>query len=185
MVPAPMARTRTWWADLRDVALLGGVSIALGLVAIVAHGLPLVAPPPPETVLACGDDGAYAASEEGGAPAPAVPRISVDDVEKGLGRPGMTVVDARAGEAFSRGHIPGALHVPAWGAEDVLRSESLPIPPEDLVVVYCDGAQAELSDYLGSLLRAQVGCVEVRVIEGGWDAWLAAGAPVEGDLASG
>jgi rhodanese-related sulfurtransferase len=186
MVGASMRRgaKRGAWAAIRDVALLGSVSIAIGLAAIAAHGLPFVAPPPTDVALACGDEGGLVASSDA-AGEPVVPRISVGDVAAGLGRPGMTVVDARAGDAFTQGHIPGALHVPAFGAENLLQSESLPIPPEDLVVVYCDGDAAELSDYLGSLLRAQVGCREVRVIEGGWDAWLDAGAPVEGDLASG
>ena len=182
-MPADMADTR-WWGEIRDVALLGGISIVVGVTAIVAHDLPIIAPPPAETAVACGDEGALVSSAEA-AQEPAFPRISVEDVEAGLGRPGMTVVDARPGDAFIRGHIPGAVHVPAWGAQDVLQAASLPIPPGDLVVVYCDGEAAELSDYLASLLRAEVGCLEVRVIDGGWNAWLAAGAPIEGDLASG
>lgn len=172
------------WAQIRDVVLLGAISIALGLAAIAAHGLPILAPPPSDTALACVDDAAFEPSP-GADAEPGLPRISIQDVAAGLDHPGMTVVDARTGDAFARGHIPGALHVPAWGAEDMLRRESLPIPPDDLVVVYCDGREAELSDYVGVLLRAQIGCPEVRVIDGGWDAWLAAGAPIEGDLASG
>lgn len=176
--------TMRWIAELRDVALLAGLSTGLGLAAIAAHDLPLLAPPPEPTELSCGGDEQLAASADPDA-GPRLPRMSVGEVAEHLGRPGVTVVDARAGDSFLDGHIPGALHLPAWGAEQVLAVESVPIPPEDLVIVYCDGQAAELSDYLGVLLQAQVGCGQVRVIEGGWNAWLAAGAPVEGDLRSG
>jgi 3-mercaptopyruvate sulfurtransferase SseA len=47
------------------------------------------------------------------------------------------------------------------------------------VITYCDGVSCEQSEYLGLLLRERDVCQQVRVLEGGWQAWVSAEAPTE------
>ena len=69
------------------------------------------------------------------------------------------------------------MNLPAADAEGLLDMQSLPIPPEGQVITYCDGGSCEQSEYLGLLLRQRDVCQQVRVLEGGWQAWVAAQAP--------
>jgi rhodanese-related sulfurtransferase len=55
--------------------------------------------------------------------------------------------------------------------------QSLPIPPDGQVITYCDGGTCEQSEALGLLLRQRDLCQQVRVLEGGWQAWVHSGAP--------
>jgi 3-mercaptopyruvate sulfurtransferase SseA len=53
------------------------------------------------------------------------------------------------------------------------------------VVTYCARTDAGDAEHVGRVLDSAVGCPRIAVLAGGWAAWLDAGAPVEGDLASG
>jgi rhodanese-related sulfurtransferase len=74
------------------------------------------------------------------------------------------------------------MNLPAEDAAGLLDMQSLPIPPEGAVITYCDGGSCEQSESLGLLLRERDVCQQVRVLDGGWQAWVGAGAPtVSGD----
>ncbi|MBC7853026.1 MAG: hypothetical protein IAF94_06290 [Pirellulaceae bacterium] len=80
-------------------------------------------------------------------------------------------VDARPPAEFESGHIPGALSLneEAWDA-------SLPPlldawAPEKIVVVYCSTLSCQASHEVAHRLRDEVGLKEVRVLQGGWEAW--------------
>lgn len=167
---------------LVDTLVVIGASLLGGVVFLVAHpGMSLVAEPKVDEV--CGLEG-----EDPGVAA-AVPRVSVDEAIELLGQPGVTFVDARPGASYEYAHIPGAMSLPADDAEGVLDMQSLPIPPEGQVIAYCEGGSCEQSDYLGALLAERDVCQEVRVLAGGWQAWILAegptvqGATPEGDVA--
>lgn len=159
---------------VRDVLLLTGVSGALGLAHLAARPeLPLSAPAPTAAAPACSV----------GEPFALVERIDLERARARLGDPGVTFVDARPVDAFRAAHIPGAINLPAGEAAGILEVQSIPIPSDDLVVTYCDTRACEQAEYLGLLLRDAVGCREVRVLAGGWRAWIEAGAPVGPDPA--
>jgi rhodanese-related sulfurtransferase len=154
-----------------DVLLLIGASVLGGLVFIAAHpGLGLVAEPPDPGDATCG-------SEEIPLVAPVVERISVDDARALLGQAQVTFVDARPSYHYTAAHIPGAMNLPAEDADLLLGTQSLPIPPDGQVITYCDGVTCEQSEYLGLLLRERDVCQQVRVLEGGWQAWVTAEGP--------
>lgn len=161
--------------QLRDVLQVIGVSVTAGLVFLAAHpALDWVATPRP-------DDGTCGADDPANA-VPIVERVSIEEATQLLGEPLVTFVDARPSYHYVGGHIPGAMNLPAEDAEGVLDSQSLPIPPDGQVITYCDGVTCEQSEYLGLLLRQRDVCQRVRVLEGGWQAWVAAEAPtVSGD----
>ena len=58
--------------------------------------------------------------------------ISVDEVEKLLGAPGVVVVDANGRDLFEKGHLPGARHLETAGMDTVL-----PESKEAKLVFYC------------------------------------------------
>jgi len=105
------------------------------------------------------------------------------------------LVDVRASEEFAKGHIPGAVRLSIDRLDDAARNrEGLPIPVEagaaifrELgidsqtdVVVYDGrgGPQAARFFYVAEFF----GHTHVRVLDGGWPAWLAEGGPQETEM---
>jgi rhodanese-related sulfurtransferase len=84
-------------------------------------------------------------------------------------------VDARPANEFERGHVPGAvsLNEDRWG-------EALPEflakdwSPDKKIVVYCSAASCNLAEDVARRLRDEAKLPnEVRILKGGWEAWLA------------
>lgn len=164
-------------STIADLAALVGLAAALaGLRLGLADDLAWVADEPEEL-------GSCALAEEAVAgdavvvPDPSLPAIAADDAVAMVGRAGVTFVDARSGDRFAAGHIPGALCLPAADAEALVTQQSLPIPPDDLIIAYCESPRAGEAEALGRLLREHLGCQEVRILRGGYDGWLAVGGP--------
>ncbi|MBN1771326.1 MAG: rhodanese-like domain-containing protein [Deltaproteobacteria bacterium] len=98
---------------------------------------------------------------------------------------GLTVVDARFSRNFRRSHIPGALSVPyrmLSGPEDE-KLQPIRDVPGDRVLVYGSEARSEGKDLAEVLVASGWG--GARFLEGGFEAWEAAGRPVEGAAAEG
>ena len=83
-------------------------------------------------------------------------------------------VDARPADEFERDHVPGAvlLNEDRW-------SEALPQflandwSPEKKIVVYCSAASCNLAEDVARRLRAEAKLPnEIRILKGGWEAWL-------------
>jgi rhodanese-related sulfurtransferase len=161
---------------LGDVLRLIVASVLGGLVVLAVHpNLDWVAAPDDGI---CEGDVAVAAAPN----SMPMERVSIDEAIELLGQPGVTFVDARPSHHYVVEHVPGAMNLPADDAEGLLDMQSLPIPPDGQVITYCDGGTCEQSESLGLLLRQRDVCPRVRVLEGGWQAWEASGAPtVRGD----
>lgn len=176
--PETMTTTRR---TIGDLAVLGGLALALALGQFAVRGgaLPLIAEEPEAL---CGlEEGAPGEDDAGGprlAAAPEVPRIAADEAARLVGAPGVAFVDARGAHHYAGGHVPGALCLPVAEAAAILERSSVPLSPEDLVIAYCDSLACGDAEALSSLLREQLGCREVRVIDGGWQQWLASGGPI-------
>jgi thiosulfate/3-mercaptopyruvate sulfurtransferase len=136
---------------------------------------------------------------------PSSPLVDVDTLRARLGDPLLRVIDARfdladaeAGRrAFMAARIPGAVHA---HLDDDLSDHTKPasegrhplpdaeqfaatlarwrITPATPVVVYDAGSGAMAAARAWWLLR-WMGHADVRVLDGGWAAWTAAGAPVD------
>lgn len=155
-----------WFALARDTVLLGLGAVVLGAISLaVRQGVPWIAPPPPPEPTACGLDEAIAIGDE---PArPELARVGVADLSDRLA--GVVVIDARSSDAFVEGHIPGAI--------------SMPVDRD--IVAYCDREGEIDALYVGVAIDTVLGCGRVHVLEGGFAAWLAAQAPIEGAGRSG
>ena len=90
------------------------------------------------------------------------------------------VLDARPGEMYAAGHIPGALSCPVGEVDEALAGLASVLDPAKRVAVYCDGAACEDSLDLAKELQAR-GFERVELYPGGWSEWTAAGGAVEVD----
>jgi rhodanese-related sulfurtransferase len=163
---------RSLIGQMAAMVLVGG---GLGLAVNVARpdGLPLRASPTLTTKYE-GGGGACTVDRD----TTRLSRVTVQEARLLHGQPGVTFVDARSDEIFRRGHIRGALLLPYEQAAQSIGKSTLPVPRDDRLIVYCDSADCQLSELLAQLL-SRIGCERVRVLEGGYPAWVAAGLPTE------
>ena len=84
-------------------------------------------------------------------------------------------VDARPSEEFERGHIPGAvsLNEDRW-VEGLSQFLGTQWSPEKKIVVYCSAASCNLAEDVARRLREEAKLPnDIRILKGGWEAWLA------------
>ena len=85
-----------------------------------------------------------------------------------------TILDVRSGVEFRSGHIPGAIHAPAW--KILLRLARIPSDRNAELIVTCElGPRAQLAK---GLLGA-FGYRHVVLLSGHMAAWRRAGGPLE------
>jgi thiosulfate/3-mercaptopyruvate sulfurtransferase len=125
---------------------------------------------------------------------PQPPAVLVDQswLQARLGDAGVRLVDLREADAYSAGHIPGAVHLDLaelgtrrdgydsvlLGGEDFGRLMSrLGVSNRDTVVAYDDQWGLAAARFLWSL--HSYGHRAAAVLNGGWDSWLERGAPIE------
>jgi rhodanese-related sulfurtransferase len=95
------------------------------------------------------------------------------DYQKGL----VQFVDARSPSEYAAGHLPGAVNVPAEGAE--AQAGRIKLPAGRMLVIYCSDPACPRSAELASVLDRQ-GMKGLRVMPEGWAGWYDAGLPFEG-----
>lgn len=109
-----------------------------------------------------------------GEAAGAVPFMGLDEVARRLGDPELVLLDVRERHAFAAAHLPGALHVPRGQLE--LRVNDVFPDPTVRVLTYCD--YGKISTLAAATLR-ELGFVRAVAMDGGLQAWRAAGHPVD------
>lgn len=86
-------------------------------------------------------------------------------------------VDARGAAAFAEGHVVGAVHLPPAGHPDEA-AELSKLRTFATVVVYDSGGGCGLAEGVADRLGA-AGFKDVRLLEGGWPAWMASAGPAQ------
>jgi rhodanese-related sulfurtransferase len=84
-------------------------------------------------------------------------------------------VDARPVGEFERDHIPGAVSLSEerWG-EAISEFLGTQWSPEKKIVVYCSAASCNLAEDVARRLKNEAKLPnEIRILKGGWEAWLA------------
>ncbi len=151
----------SWGVDVRRLAIVLAATSTLGFTAnaLSRHPVPLLAPSGP---------GAWLRIE---------PRIAVDELAAELqsGRL-VLILDVRSKEEFGRGHATNSLHAPAKGFRQAYETLGLAriLPAADRVVVLCDSAACPTADRVARIL-VESGHREVRVLQGGWTAYVQSG----------
>jgi rhodanese-related sulfurtransferase len=93
---------------------------------------------------------------------------------------GTPFLDARRTKRFAQSRIQGARSVSVWepGLDERIAALANEVPPETVVVVYCDGGNCEDSHNLASDLAA-FGYKEIRILKDGITGWEKKGYPIE------
>jgi rhodanese-related sulfurtransferase len=94
------------------------------------------------------------------------------DIAAGAG--GFVVVDCRSEALYATGHVPGAISLPHRRITAASVAEVL--PPDVLVITYCNGPHCNASTR-GALRLAALGRA-VKEMPGGMDGWVREGLPV-------
>lgn len=97
-----------------------------------------------------------------------------DIFQKGAG----VFIDARSRDHYKKGHIKGALSLPAYDIDSSLESVLSVLSPEKLVVTYCSGVECDESHKVAEILM-QLGYQNIMIFATGFPAWQTAGYPVE------
>ncbi len=143
-----------------------GVALGLAVNAVNPRGVRLQRP-------------FYAAAESGVtacvAPGSAVGRVAVPAAALLCNDCTVAFVDARTASDFAEGHVPGAVHLPPAGHPDEAGLLA-GLRGKRTVVVYDDNSACQLADSVAHRLSS-VGLADVRVLEGGWEAWRGKGEP--------
>jgi rhodanese-related sulfurtransferase len=85
------------------------------------------------------------------------------------------LVDVREESEWSRGHLPGAIHLSKGIIERDI--EKTIADPSAAIVLYCGGG---FRSALAADSLQQMGYSNVRSMDGGWRVWLDVAYPVEG-----
>jgi thiosulfate/3-mercaptopyruvate sulfurtransferase len=122
---------------------------------------------------------------------------TVAELQRRLGSSNLCVIDTRPAEDFARGRIPGATHFDLFGLSLVDTSEAplkafmsmihhvleLRGVSETKEIVFC-GANSDMRAARGLWFLEYYGHPNVKMLDGGFTAWQAAGAPVTTDGAA-
>jgi rhodanese-related sulfurtransferase len=153
-----------WRQAFRQVSLIifMAVVVGLGVNWLRTDSLPLVGDWPVKTGTA-GD----------------TPAIPLTEAARLFSEQAALFIDARYEEDYADGHIKGALNLP-W--DDAVHTRFLKIagaiPPDRVIITYCDGETCHLSHDLAVFLREK-GFETARELVNGWTVWRDAGLPVE------
>ena len=119
------------------------------------------------------------------------------ELQKKLGSPDLCLVDVRPAEKFAQGHIPGAVHFDLFGLSLVDTNEAplkafmhmihhvleLRGVSKDKEVVFYE-ANSGMRAARGLWFLEYFGHPNVRMLDGGFDAWKAAGGPITTEAAA-
>ena len=101
-----------------------------------------------------------------------VPQLDSSQLHEVLGRENIQVVDVRAPDEWSRGHLPGAIHIPLAALPERLGE----LDPSKPIVLHCKGGGR--SSIATSFLQSK-GLRGVSNLAGGYEGWVAEGFDVE------
>lgn len=99
-------------------------------------------------------------------------RISVDEAKEMLAGDSVAVIDVREPHEYNAGHVPDARLIPV--ATVYARRDELP-RDRDVIFVCAVGQRSALA----CEMAAAVGLTRLYNLEGGTDAWIKAGQPVD------
>lgn len=174
---------------LGQAALLTGLAVIVGLVwnALWPKGVAITRTrprPPLETTAAEGEALLSEIALGAGGAGPGVYYVTLTQMDSLRAQPGVVLVDARAAESFTKGHIPGAISLPVdevWQRS----AQVADLAEAPLVLVYCDDPPCDTAERLADELLAY-GLKAIAIFRDGLRGWMDAGRPVaRGERADG
>ncbi|NLX10957.1 MAG: hypothetical protein GXY36_15005 [Chloroflexi bacterium] len=119
--------------------------------------------------------------------------VETDWLADHLDDPTVRVIDLRSTDAYAEGHIPGAVSVPVGDIASTIDEIALEFDQDEVQAALnriglMPDMTAVLYDDLGMMNSARlfwtldyVGHADARILNGGWNAWAAAGLPASTD----
>ncbi len=101
-------------------------------------------------------------------------QITLSQLEQIIADKRALLIDARTGEEYAAGHLPGAIHIPGYAAIDQITEAMKDISKNRQIVVYCSNIECSLAARIAGFLRFQE-FSSVYVFAGGTDEWIGAG----------
>ena len=93
---------------------------------------------------------------------------------------GNLFIDARKSDAFTEGHIPGAIQADHYRLEEYVDKLLALAGCADRIIVYCHGGACEDSIFLcADLIELEVPYDAIYLFSGGWEEWVKKGMPIE------
>ena len=80
------------------------------------------------------------------------------------------IIDARRPDQFEEGRIGESVNIFPYDDEMVYMDKLYSLPPDKVVIVYCDGGTCDLSHHVAEDL-ANNGFESVFIYKGGWEEW--------------
>ncbi|MDY6906391.1 MAG: rhodanese-like domain-containing protein [Thermodesulfobacteriota bacterium] len=154
-----------WKNTLKEMALLTVVAAGMALVvnSFSPNGISLKTPP-----LAAGMPDQVAG----------FPVVDMQAAKELIESDTCIFVDARSCEAYTDGHLPGAVSLPVYDIENCI-FDFLDTHAADITVVtYCSGIKCTDSHFLAEELAA-AGYEDVRIFAQGMEAWQEERMPIE------
>lgn len=152
--------------------LAAAAILGLGSNALNPDGIPLVGYYPeieygPDSVI-------VPPSAEEGDP----PFITLKEAYGKYHDPGTVFLDSREPEEYEIGHIKGALNLPFDWVDEYWPDVEPLLSTDAQIVIYCSGAECELSLFEGRYLR-ELGYQNIFIFFGGWSEWESRSFPTE------
>ena len=104
-----------------------------------------------------------------------IEEISIDDADQAIDNADI-LIDVREANEFSAGHLPGAVHISRGMLEFRVSNSPELASPDTRIVLYCKTSGRAA---LAACALHEMGYTKVKSIAGGFDAWAAAGKPVQ------
>jgi rhodanese-related sulfurtransferase len=100
------------------------------------------------------------------------PEVDSRYVDRLLASQGATIIDARYGDDFARGHLPGAINIPPSEKQGGRLAALASADRSALAVIYC---QSDTCPFAGRLARGLTadGFLNLVIYKGGWRDWKA------------
>jgi len=161
-----MQSNEKWKVALVQAVVILAIALVLGLVvnAVRSGGIAMI--------------GDWSAEARLTAPTGESVIVSLSEAEKMFADKATVFMDARSKEEYDAGHIQGAISLPWHEVEQQIMGVVERIPPDRLIITYCDGETCALSKDLALFLK-EMGYEKVRVLVNGWSLWKGAELPVE------
>jgi rhodanese-related sulfurtransferase len=152
--------------------LAAAVVLGLGNYALNPNDIPLIGYYP---VIEYGPDSIIVPpSAEEGDP----PFVNLKQAYGKYHDPGTIFLDSREPEDYQAGCIKGALCLPFDWFDDYWPDVEPLLSKDAQIIIYCSGAECELSLYEARYLR-ELGYEQVFIFFGGWSEWESHGFPTE------
>lgn len=107
-----------------------------------------------------------------------VATISIDEAARLYKTNNAFFLDARPADLYNKGHIKGAINLPWDNVEEQCFNVIDNIPPDKIIITYCDGPTCHLCDFLADFLK-ELGYEHARSLVNGWTVWNQHNLPVD------